>query len=345
MIRLLLLISLLISFQLRAEEEPEPEYPYPKTKKSKAMELEKPAKVDNRGVYYYKTDNKKKKKKTMKGVEAPYKIGSDGTYYYGDEDSLPAEVIKGVEKPIDSDSDGSYYYSRERKKKGKKNLYGPQPTKVHSDGSHSYNVEVTETKNTFYLRGGVYGPPDIQPVSAGGSTYKDVYGTGSNFIVTFEYDWLLTNSIFLKLGSGFTSQEGEGQFSTPIAGVEPRETFQFYIFPTTLSVSYKFQLWNIQYLTPYVEGGLGYFAFVENRSDGDIFSFNGETTKYGGAFVTTATAGLLISLSIFQSGSSLQSDYGATQTWLDIQYKQILGLDSRKDFSSNMITGGFAVGF
>ncbi len=53
----------------------------------------------------------------------------------------------------------------------------------------------------------------------------------------------------------------------------------------------------------------------------------------------------MISLTKLVGDTNLRSDYGVTQSWFDLQYKQIVGLDSRKDFSSNMITGGFALGF
>ena len=110
------------------------------------------------------------------------------------------------------------------------------------------------------------------------------------------------------------------------------------MFPNTLSLSYKAQLWNIQYLTPYFDLGAGYYTFWERRSDDKKNSF-------GGAPVASVAAGLLVSLSIFGSGTGMASDYGIRQTWIDLQYRQVLGLDSKKDFSSNMITGGFAVGF
>ncbi len=335
---------LLFSLLTFAEEAPPAEYPYPQRNIAEDSDaIEQPVRRGNRGEYYYDTKKPTSQKKPYKGIEQPYKVGPDGSYYYttdGEKKEAEIEAYEGVEKPIDRDSSGGYYYSPKKRPKKSQTSFGPQPAKIEIDGTYIYDTNVGETQNTFYLRGGILGSPEITTNS--GTTYDDVYGSGNNFILTLEYDWIIGRNLFLKLGSGFTSTEGQGRFAN---GSESREKFQFYILPNTLSLSYKFQIADIQYLTPYLEAGPGYFAFVENRSDGDIFSFNGKTTKFGGAFVATATAGLLISLSKFSNGTSLRTDYGATQSWFDLQYKQVFGLDSRKDFSSNMITGGFAIGF
>ena len=344
--KLMFLVAvLLLSVAAIADEQaPQPEYPQPMEREisseTNSLGVEKHIRADKRGGYYYDTKKKNKSKKPFPGVQQPYKIDSDGAYYYSDEKKKDANIYEGVEQPIDSDSDGAYYYKRKKRKpKIPKTIYGEKPAKIEADGSYIYDREMDETRNTFYFRAGVYGPPEIQPVTAGGRDYEEVYGDSSSFVFNVEYDWLLTSNLFLKFGFGLTSVEGQGQFAGGAnPGVEPRENFTFFIVPTTLSAAYKFQLWDIQYLTPYVEGGAGYFGFVETRSDGD-------KTKFGGAPVLVAAGGLLVSMSKFMQGTSLSTEYGVTQMWLDFQFKQILGLDSRKDFTSNMITGGFAVGF
>jgi len=341
------LLALLFCINGWAESAPPAEYPYPERQTaSDDLGIEKPTKRGNRGEYYYNPKKKRKKKKPYSGVQQPYKIGSDGTYYYSDDPDKKEEEMDaydGVEQPVDRDSQGGYYYSRKKKKKKSKVKIGEQPSKINSDGSYIYSLKEHATKNTFSLRFGMAGAPEIK--AANGTDFSEVYGSDNRFLISFEYDWKLSSDLYLKLGSGLTSTQGQGQFASGNGARQPKESFQFFIFPNTLSLSYKFQIWDIQMVTPYVEAGPGYFTFVENRSDGDIFSFNGKTTKYGGALTATATAGLLISMSRWTSGTSLMSDYGATQSWLDIQYKQVFGLDSRKDFSSNMITAGLAIGF
>lgn len=297
---------------------------------------------DHAGAYYYGTDKKDKKKKTIKGVQQPYKVDSDGVYYYGDESSQKAKAIDGVEQPIDKDSSGGYYYSRKKKPKKPKNTYGEQPSRVNADGSYFYDAEEQEANNNFALRFGMFAPPQLK--AGNDTTYEDVYGNNSSFILALEYDWKLSSNLYVKFSSGFTSAQGSGRFANGNAsGSAPRETFQFFVFPNTFTGVYKIPISD--YITPYIEAGPGYFTFIESRSDGSIFEFDGEKTKFGGALVAAAAGGLLISITKFSSGNTFLSDYGASQAWVDLQFKQIFGLDSRKDFTSNIITGGIAIGF
>ncbi len=320
-----------------SEEPPEPEYPYPKTQKKSILDVEQPLRKDNRGAYIYSTEKKTRKRPPIEGVQQPYRIGSDGSYYYDTTKSEKRPPIEGVEKPIKSDDEGGYYYSPKTNRKTTDHVIGEKPLRIEADGSYVYSSDEDVTQNTFYLRGGVYGPPDIRGSSNSSRGYRDIYTNSSQFVFGLEYDWKLMNEFYVKLGWGFTSAEGSGQFATDV-GFAPKERFQFFIFPTTVSLGYKFQIWTVQYVTPYLEAGPGYFGFVENRSDG-------KSTRFGGAPTVTASAGLMISLTKLIGDTNLRSDYGVTQSWLDLQYKQVVGLDSRKDFSSNMITGGFALGF
>ncbi len=233
---------------------------------------------------------------------------------------------------------GGFAFGFGEKKKPIK-INGENPGQKNKDGSHVYNHKTLPGVNrVFSLLGGVYGPPDIQSTRTGGQNYQEMYSDKMQLVLQFEYDWKLFNSVFLKLGSGVTQAEGKGQFLNANHGLEPRETFQFYIFPTTLSLSYKLSVWDTQYLTPHADAGMGYFGFVEHRSDGN-------QTHYGGAFVSSLGLGILISLSNSKNGTSTFNEYGIIQSWLNLQYRRIIGLDDRKDFSSDMITGGVAFGF
>jgi hypothetical protein len=306
---------------------------------------EQPIRKGKRGTYYYETNRRKKNREIHEGVEKPYKVDSDGVYYYNTDTSSKKEVPAGVEQPIDQDSSGGYYYSKKKKKKKRKNTYGGQPTTVNEDGSYFYDLESHDVDNVFSLRFGLASPPNFK-TSNPDVDYEDVYGSDSKILISLEYDWKLTKQFFVKFASGFTSMQGQGRFASGgNGGATPQESFQFFVFPNTFTAVYKFQLYDLQYLTPYVEAGPGYFTFIESRSDGNLFDFNGETTKLGGAFVGAAAAGLLISINKFSQGNSFLADYGASQAWVDLQFKQIFGLDSRKDFTSNMITAGIAIGF
>lgn len=333
---------------LFAEEPPPAEYPYPAraSKTNNPMGVEKPLRKNTQGEYFYSTDTDSisKEQNTIKGVEKPYKVGEDGAYYYGDEESTKEAVksYEGVEQPEERDDDGSYYYSRETKKTKPSAKYGPPPTRINEDGSYLYQNPVGETRNTLAIKGGLASPPKVSTNS--GTTYDDVYGDQSKFVLSIEYDWRVSKDLFFKFASGVTSTQGQGRFAAD-EGRSSRESFQFFVFPNTFTLAYKMNIDAANYLVPYVEGGLGYFTFIESRSDSDIFAFDGDGTKLGGAFVGVAAGGLLISIPKLMGQNTFSTEYSATQAWIDLQFKQILGLDKRKDFTSNMITGGIAVGF
>lgn len=337
---LLFRVFLCLWFSLTAleavgEQPPEPEYPYPKTTQE-TLQREKPIKMDSQGAYYYST-KKKRKKKFFKGVEKPTRMDDDGVYYYDTETKTDPKKHKNIEEPTEVEDDGTYYYAKPKRPR-KKVKYGPKPSRVDSDGAFIYDADVkTQTNNVISVRAGVYGPPNIQPSTDGGLNFNDVYSSSASFIFTGEYSWKLTNSLTLKVGSGLTSTDGKGQFANG-SSLEPRESFQLFVFPNTASVDYKVMFWDTQYVTPYVDAGLGYFTFAEIRSDGD-------STRFGGAAVAQATAGLLLSIDKIMGGTSLQSDYGVNESWMDLQFRRIIGIDSRKDFSGNMMTLGIAVGF
>ncbi len=250
--------------------------------------------------------------------------------------------IPEIEKPVKIDSDGVYYYSKKRKKKKSVKIRSEkhnQKNKNNKNGSHIYkNKMLPEASKFFSLLAGVYGPPDIQPKRAGGLNYRQMYSDKQQFVLRVEYDLRLFHSFFIKFGSGLTQASGEGQFLGGNQEIKPREKFQFFIFPTTVSLSYKLNLLKIQYLTPYLDGGMGYFGFMESRSDN-------KKTHFGGALVSTFSLGLLIAFPGFQDGPLVFDEYEISQSWFNLQYRRIIGLNDRKDFTSDMITGGIAFGF
>ena len=229
-----------------------------------------------------------------------------------------------------------------------KKTHKSNPVKTNKRGEYFYgNNKSVKTNKIISLLAGAYGPPDIESTRTGGLNYRKIYSHKEQFVFRLEFDQRLfrlesdqglLGSVFLKLASGFTSARGEGFFLNNSKNEKPKETFNFYIFPTTLSLSYKLNLWNTQYLVPYLDAGMGYFGFAEHRSDG-------KKTSYGGAGVSSFSFGSLIRLTRDNNGTSLLYDYGITNIWLNLQYQRVIGLDKRKDFSSDMISAGFAFGF
>ncbi len=112
------------------------------------------------------------------------------------------------------------------------------------------------------------------------------------------------------------------------------------MFPNQLTAIYKFQYADEQIFVPYVEGGAGYFTFMEVRDDG-------QSTKFGGAAVTVAAAGANILLDWLdrQSVRQLDNEYGINHVWLTGEYRYIVGLNPTFDFTSGVISAGLMVDF
>jgi hypothetical protein len=229
-----------------------------------------------------------------------------------------------------------------------------KPEKINDDGDYIYKPQssadalyykvdsLPPIKGAFYLRFGTIGPYDITGTS--GTTFQQMYSKNSSFVVVAEYERYLGNLLgkwTMKFGTGLTSEEGNGRFVSPSnAGEVPDEKFNFVIFPNTALLNYKLKFSDTQIFTPYVEGGAGYFTFIEHRSDG-------EKTRFGGAGVLAASAGLLVSMNLLDrnAASIMYEDYGVNHLWFDLQFRRYQGIDDKKDFSSNMITGGFGFAF
>ncbi len=228
----------------------------------------------------------------------------------------------------------------------------PKPEKINDEGDYIYKGEkpteavyykVTELppiKGAFFLRFGSIGPYDITGDS--GTTFQQMYSTSGSLVIVAEYERYIGNLLgkwAIKLGSGISTEEGNGRFVNDASSV-PREKFNFIIFPNTALLNYKLKYSDSQLFTPYFEAGAGYFTFIEYRTDG-------EDPTFGGAAVLAFSGGLLISMNLLDrnSASIMYEDYGINHLWFDLQFRRYQGLDDKKDFTSNMITAGFGFAF
>lgn len=241
--------------------------------------------------------------------------------------SSSSKTSAPIEKPAEVDEDtGDFYYHP-----------------VENTDTIHYKVDsLPPIKGAAFVRFGTIGPFDIKSDS-GNLNYKDVYSKKASVVAAFEYQRHLGHfggKWSYKLATGVTTESGSGRFNDPSATLTPREKYQFIVFPNTALLNYKLNFSDRQYFTPYLEAGGGYFTFIEYRNDGD-------RTAFGGAPVLTAGGGLLISLDLFEKNASskLYEDYGINGMWLDLSFRQNVGLDDKKDFTSSMATGGFGFAF
>ena len=134
----------------------------------------------------------------------------------------------------------------------------PTPEYINDEGDYIYKGEkpsdalyykvdeLPPIKGAFYLRFGTIGPYDITGDS--GRTFQQMYSTGGSMVIVAEYERYLGNLFgkwTLKLGSGISTEEGNGRFVNDATTV-PREKYNFIIFPNTALLNYKFKFSDTQ---------------------------------------------------------------------------------------------------
>lgn len=320
---------------LTAEEAPpKPEYPYPGAEEPDAI---KPAPeiADIAPV-------------PAADVERPIKISEEGEFFYNTKIRKPAFSGRTeVAKPDSTNSEGEFFYppgGDDHKYIGENGR--EKPVEIRKSGDFIYMTETSPQSASASIRFGVFGNPKItNPVT--GLRFEEIYTKNELPILMGDYEWRLTSSVGrlgLKFTSGLFSASGAGQFVVQDGSRRPddipEERFTFLMFPNQLTAVYKFQYADNQLVVPYVEGGGGYFTFVELRDDG-------KSTKFGGSLVTVAAGGVNFLLDWIDTKSirQLDNDYGVNHVWLTLEMRVIVGLNKDVDFTSSLINGGFTMDF
>ena len=304
--------------------------------------LSNPISTQRDGTYNYGSGPKPKLPQPSKEIPQPEKVDEQGAYYYGpwEEGSEKQILPPGRERPKSQDSDGTYHYSQGEKSKDlSKGLFFPQDVeKVLEDGAYVYKVSQQFTTQRLSLGLGPFGPIDLK---GSNGSFEEFYPSNSPWMFLIQYEWQLFHSLgdfFLKVGTGLAFTQGRGQFTQGIQGeVQPRGVLQFFLFPNTVGLSYKMQWDSQQLLTPYLDGGVGYWTFLESGLEGG--------SQFGGGIVIVASGGLLIRLSPSLWGSYEDRGGLLSNFWLDVQFRQTLGLNPRKNFTGQQIVAGFSIGF
>jgi hypothetical protein len=309
-----------------ADEAPK-EYPFPGAKEDgfeiksdsskEPLVKERPVQIDDDGNYIYSTEPEKPAYKGEAGGERPKRILKNGEYNYNTELKKPKfQNQRGAEKPIEINKQGEYYYLTEKTK----------PTGAAGFTFGLTTAPVLENDDTHV-------------------TFKKMYSANYVPTVLFNREWKLNSSfghLGLKFVSGVFTSSGIGVFKSNDPRRRPddqaQEQFTFIMFPNHLTGIYKFQYSDTQILVPYVEAGPGYFTFAEIRNDSIA-------PKLGGTPVVVAAGGLNILMDSLDRKAiqRLDSDYGVSHIWLDLDARQVVGLNKNFDFTSSIFTLGFSV--
>lgn len=236
------------------------------------------------------------------------------------------------------------------KYKGQEQVPHPDAEKgllrVTKDKVYIYGTKTSEQNQAFSFRFGYYDPINLEnPETAGqpNSSIEENYDSSANPTLLLDYEWQLFRFGFgklgLKFGSGIYIAQGNGHFETP-NGKVPKERFTLLIFPNSLGAVARFHMWDEQLLVPYADGGITAFAMTEMRDDD-------QGPKFGGALGAYWAVGGQFNLSRFDAISRAQLDreYGINRIYLVGEYRTILQLSDKFDFTSDLINAGFLMEF
>ncbi len=222
--------------------------------------------------------------------------------------------------------------------------------KINKDGSWLYKTQKSPQRFGGSLRISSVSSPVLINTSTGTSVrFSDIYSKNSAMVFLFDIEWHVFKffgDIGLKVGSGFFTKSGNGIFINPPPGAKQQdrtralEVFTFYMFPNNISAIYRGKWWDKQPIIPFAEAGIDYYGFIETRDD--IL-----TPKFGGALATHFAGGIALSLDWLDSESIniLDSEHGVNHISLMLEYRVIVGLNSQKDISDNIFSGGIYLEF
>jgi len=219
----------------------------------------------------------------------------------------------------------------------KKGLY-----RITKDLDYLYKTNTPKTSKAASVRFGNFEPTKLRNINSNRS-FAELYEDASGLIILFDYEWkkFLFSTFDLKLGTGLFFASGNGQFASQTnqaAGLIPQEKFTFIMAPNNISLGYKFKVFDKQWLIPFVDSGVDIFSIIETSEVG---------TKIGGSYGGHFAAGAALSLKSFDRvASSIMSDeYGISDMWLKVEYRQYLMFAGDFDFSGNTINAGLEFDF
>ncbi len=318
--------------ELGPDEAPPAEYPYPGA-------------VDKNLLVAPETK--------MPGVgyasERPKKINEDtGTYYYDTNvEAVPFSGRTDIVSPTKTTKTGEYVYDKtplQTPYVGGKDREAPIEMK--GTGEYYYSVESSPERGSASFRFGLLAPPTLRNAETG-TTFESIYTSNQSLVFLADYESKITGKIGrvgIKFGSGVYTAQGVGKFrntaTTRRSDDIPEERYTFLLFPNSVTGVYRFQYSEKQVFVPFIEGGLGYYGFMELRDDNI-------TPKIGGAAVTIAAGGANFNLDWLDRRSirSLDNEYGVNHVWLTTEFRVLVGLNKTYDFTSNVFNAGILLEF
>lgn len=209
-------------------------------------------------------------------------------------------------------------------------------------GEYIYDVERSPQTRAAAIKVGVLNLSNLTSETDTGTIFfEDVYTDSANTpAILFEYEWQLFKSfgkLGINVGSGIFTTSGSGVFRD---GSPAQEKFTFIATPNLVGATYRASYWDNQIIVPYGCGGIYYFTFIELRDDD-------KGPKFGGAPAAYFCGGVALNVGFLETSSLLELDraYGINSVFFTFEFRSLVGLHDKLDFTADVFNGGITVEF
>lgn len=252
------------------------------------------------------------------------------------DESEPIPLIKKKKEIVAPKIEQQKYYIRHPL--AKKGLI-----KINRDNVYIYKTEPSKKDRAVSVRIGMFDPSNLTN-STNGNPFNLVYTTSDAPLFMFDYEWPFYRGLGIlsyKVGSGIYIASGNGRFEN---GNEAPEKFTFLAFPSHLSLNYRFKYWDKQFLIPHIEAGVDAIPFAEHRDDNKNPAYG---AALGLAWAAHGAAGVGFDITHLSSDDSfnLDREYGINSLWIILEFRAMIALSDKFDFSSNVINAGIHAEF
>ncbi len=222
--------------------------------------------------------------------------------------------------------------------------------KISADGKYYYKITESKQKYGLAVKGGALVLNQLESIN-GTRKFSDIYGSSAKPSVYVEYYWSffknkdvpnILKKARVKIGSGLLFATGQGSFNDPnYVGVDSGESLTFLAFPNNIGLHLSLEVKDKQLVVPFVTGALEYLVGIEMQND------NLSKTKFLGQLGAHFGGGLALSLGWLEESAKfdLDAEWGINQTYLVVELRQNIAIQSDFNFTATFINAGIQFEF
>ena len=215
-------------------------------------------------------------------------------------------------------------------------------TRITSDKVYLYETHESPKTGNMSFKLGMYDPQELEgeekPGTGKNTQFTEIYESADSPMILIDFEWKWSGflgELNLQLGTGLYMTQGNGVFESDPDSNPARERFTFVAVPFTGSALYKLRFSENQWIIPYGGGGIGVMGFTELRDDN-------AGPKFGGALIAPLFGGGALSINAIapKTARALDREYGINTALFAVEYRQLIGLSDKYDFTGEIINAG-----